>query len=311
MTFTDEPLHEIVEHLRARLEPASPGTLLTFTVLNPDLHPGLFSGERVKFNGVTYRHRPYKTWLDLAERLNCRFLTPLMDDPHVTLRFQPLDLQAPWRDEGGTEKYGPDSPFGRVSKLEEPAFLLDYEEALARAVLPPGGTVLDLGVNTGDEFAPFERLYPPDLYKTLRFVGVDHSESAVARARERFPDPQFSFYKADVNELEGLELPRFDLVISIGTLQSPGVRDRDLLRSLVQNHLTERGALIFGFPNSRYVDGEVVYGARMKNFRQAELSLLIKDLAFYKKYLQQHKFKVFITGKYDLLITAVRAKGEA
>ena len=89
------------------------------------------------------------------------------------------------------------------------------------------------------------------------------------------------------------------------------MRDRDLLRNLVQNRLTERGALILGFPNSRYVDGEVVYGARMKNFRQAELSLLVKDLAFYKKYLQQHKFKVFITGKYDLLITAVRAEGKA
>ena len=306
-TFTDEPLHEIVEHLRARLEPP---TLLTFTVLNPDLHPGLFSGERVILNGVTYRHRPYKTWLDLAERLGCRFLTPLMDGAHVTLRFQPLNLQAPWREEEGTEKYGPDSPFGRVSKLEEPAFLLDYEEALARAALPPGGTVLDLGVNTGDEFAPFERLHPPDLYRSLRFVGVDHSESAIIRARERFPDPQFSFHKADINDLGGLELPRFDLVISIGTLQSPGVRDRDLLRNLVQNHLTEQGALILGFPNSRYVDGEVVYGARMKNFRQAELSLLVKDVAFYKKYLQQHKFKVFITGKYDLLITAVRVEGE-
>ena len=309
MNFTDEPLHEIVERLRARLEPTSPNILLTFTVLNPDGHPGLFSGERVELNGVTYRHRPYKTWLDLAERLNCRFLTPLVDDAHVTLRFQPLNLRAPWREAEGTEKYGPASPFGRVSKLEEPTFLLDYEEALARAALPPGGTVLDLGVNTGDEFAPFERLYPPD--HNLRFVGVDHSESAVARARERFPGSRFSFVVADVNGLEGLELPRFDLVISIGTLQSPGVQDRDLLRNLVQNHLTERGALIFGFPNSRYVDGEIVYGARMKNFRQAELSLLVKDVAFYKKYLQQHKFKVFITGKYDLLVTAIRAKSEA
>ena len=77
MTFTDEPLHKIVEHLRARLEPPTP--LLTFTVLNPDGYPNLFSGERVEINGVTYRHRPYKTWLDLAERLNCRFLTPLAD----------------------------------------------------------------------------------------------------------------------------------------------------------------------------------------------------------------------------------------
>ena len=69
------------------------------------------------------------------------------------------------------------------------------------------------------------------------------------------------------------------------------------------------GALLLSLPNSRYVDGEQLYGARMRNFSQPELSLLVKDLAFYRRYLQQHRRQVFITGKREILVTAV-ARGE-
>jgi hypothetical protein len=57
------------------------------------------------------------------------------------------------------------------------------------------------------------------------------------------------------------------------------------------------------------VDGELVYGARMKNFRQPELGLLIKDVAFYRKYLQQHGRQVFVTGKHYMLVTGVASQG--
>jgi hypothetical protein len=75
----------------------------------------------------------------------------------------------------------------------------------------------------------------------------------------------------------------------------------------MQHHLTPRGAVILGFPNCRYVDGEVEHGTRMKNFRQPELGLLVKDVAFYRKYLQQHHRKVFVTGKHYVLVTGVAA----
>ena len=53
------------------------------------------------------------------------------------------------------------------------------------------------------------------------------------------------------------------------------------------------------------IGGELSHGARMKNFRQPELGLVIKDIAFYRKYLQQHARQVFVTGNHYLLITAV------
>ena len=64
-----------------------------------------------------------------------------------------------------------------------------------------------------------------------------------------------------------------------------------------------RGAVIFGVPNCRYLDGEQRFGARMKNYAQPELGLLVKDVAFYRKYLQQHHRQVYVTGKHYILVT--------
>jgi len=102
-----------------------------------------------------------------------------------------------------------------------------------------------------------------------------------------------------------LGLGRFELVIAIGMLQSGELDDRALLRRLVQDHLAPAGAVILGVPNCRYVDGEISFGARMRNFSQPELGLVIKDIAFYRKYLQQHHRKVFVTGRNYLFVTAV------
>ncbi len=98
---------------------------------------------------------------------------------------------------------------------------------------------------------------------------------------------------------------RHDLVICVDTLQSPGVDDRGLLRRGVQDALEPDGSVVLGLPNCRHVDGELLHGARMVNYRQPELSLMLEGVAFYKKYLQQHRKRVFITGKHELLVTAV------
>ena len=225
-----------------------------------------------------------------------RLRTPRSIPPLVRLVFEPLDRDAKLRAGEGTERYGTDTAFARISKLEDPDFLVDFADALAR--VGPYRRVLDLGVNTGDELA----LLDP----TAALVGIDHSASAIAVARERFPRAEF--HVADVNALP--PLGEFDLVLSLNTLQSPTVDDRELLRRITQHHLAPRGAVILGVPNCRYVDGEVEYGARMKNFREVELGLLVKDVAFYRKYLQQHHRHVFVTGKHYILVTAVPIKSD-
>ncbi len=304
--FHDEPLILIVRHLQGALEAGS----ACIEVPDPDLGRGYYPGERVGPGGGLV-HRPLRSWCDLADGLSCRLLTPrAVDGTHVSLTFERLGAEASWHAGGEAsgetlspqERYGADSEFARVRKLEDAGFLLPWLEALGRIHLPPGARVLDLGVNRGDELAAFAWLEgAPD----VTFVGVDHGASALAEARARFPDARHRFVLADLNALPS-DLGRFSLVLSVGTLQSPGVDDHALLRRLVQEHLEPRASLVLGFPNSRFRDGEVVYGARVRNLREPDLSLLVKDLSFYRRYLHQHGFRTFLGGKYDLLLTAVR-----
>lgn len=287
-TFTTEPLLAIVRHL-AEHAPCS------IRVVDPDLGRGRYAGEVVEHEGLAYVHRPFRTWVDLAERAGLRLLTPVRaEPPYVELGFERLDPAARLRPahDDPTEKYGAKSEFSRISKLEDPNLVLDLADALER--VGPRARVLDLGVNTGELLS---------LVTAAEIVGVDHSASALAVARARFPAARF--VEGDLNALPALGLGRFDLVISLGTLQSPGIDDRELVRRIVQDHLAPGGAVILGFPNARYVGGEVEHGTRMVNYTQPELGALIKDVAFYRKYLQQHGKRVFVTGKYELLVTAI------
>jgi hypothetical protein len=120
------------------------------------------------------------------------------------------------------------------------------------------------------------------------------------------PQPNANFYVADINRLKELKLNRANLIISIGTLQSPSINYKPFLMQLVQEHLSSDGALILGFPNSRWIDNQLIYGAKAPNYPYSEMSLLFNDIIFAKKYLQQKKFRVTITGREYLFLTATK-----
>jgi hypothetical protein len=301
--FRTEPLLAILAYVQGEL--AAGAAVVTLAVLDPDHGRGRHAGERVEVDGVAFVHRPLRVWVELADRLELRLATPRPGPPPlVTLRLERLvgvpsaaaDPAAP-----PAERYGAASTFARIAKAEEPGYVLDLAEALARLALPAAPRVLALGVNAGDELALMAALAPN--LADARFVGVDHSASALAVAAARFPAA--TFHVADLAELGRLDLGRFDLVVALGVLQSGGLDDRALLRRVVQDHLAPAGALILGLPNGRYLDGELSHGARIRNRREPELGLLVKDVAFYRKYLQQHRMEVFVTGHHDLLVTAI------
>jgi SAM-dependent methyltransferase len=304
-------LIDLIEDLQAQL--ASGAQRASLRVLDPDRGRGRFAGERVEIEGQPHVHRPLRVWVDLADRLGLRLLTPRPTaDGFVDLCFERLDPAASWHTAGRprddvTEKYGVGSGFSRVSKLEDPGFVLDLADALARAKLRPDPRVLDLGCNDADVLGLIARLLRPS---QPRFVGLDHSRSAIARATARLPDPAHRLIQADVNNLAELDpgLGRFDLVLALSTLHSPGVDDRVILRHIVKDLLEPNGAVILGVPNCRYVDGEQLHGARTKNFSQPELSLMIKSVAHFKRYLQQHHFRVYVTGKHYVLVTGVLSR---
>ncbi len=305
MRFHKESMLTISEWLKEALQH---DCSVSFEVLNPDLAPGKYAGEEVSIGGKVYLYRGYKAWSDLAESLMCRMLTPcVVDGEHVRLSFEQLNQQDSFHSqEQGREKYGIDSEFSRIHKNEEPAFLAAYKQALEEVGVSARKRVLDLGVNSGEEFELIRMLIHEDSYKQMELVGIDYSASAIARAKQRFGEAHVHFYEHDINRLDELELGLFDLVISIGTFQSPNIDFKPFFMSLVQDYLRKDGAIILGFPNCRWIDGEVIYGARVPNYHFSEMGMLYSDVMFCKKYLQQKKFRVRLTGKQYVFLTATK-----
>jgi len=307
--FTDESMLDISTHLKSEFDKGE--TSVEFEVLNPDSQSGAYAGKEVEIDKQSYIYRGYKAWTDLAELLFCRMLTPtLVDKDIVALSFEKLDLEDSFhKSEGSQEKYGVDSPFFQIHKNEEPAFLLPYQHALKNVKIDKRRRVLDLGVNSGDEFDLIRKVVDEEAYKAIELTGIDHSASAVAFANRRFPEANVNFIEHDINTLDELKLGRFDLIISIGTFQSPGIEFKPFFMSLVQNYLSENGALILGFPNCRWMGGEMIYGAKVPNYAYSEMGMLYSDVIYCKKYLQQKKFRVTLTGKDYVFLTATKIGG--
>ncbi|MBF0198081.1 MAG: methyltransferase [Planctomycetes bacterium] len=312
--FRNESLLEVSRYIEKELQEHQESH---FTALSPDYFHQYYSGEEVLVGEQSYIYRSYRTWLDLAHRLDCRILTPKeLAHPLVKFTFIKNKSLASFHDSHSpdpSEKYGTNSEFARLSKLEEPDFLLDYKDALEQVGIDNGDTIINLGINSADEFKLIERITPSDVFNDITLIGVDHCESALKKAKEHFCKEKHMFINQDLGSLNYSELPKANLLISIGTLQSSAIHGQEVFRKAFQEGLHKGASIILGFPNCRYMNGELRYGAKIKNFKKPDLSLLIKDISYYKKYLQQHKYEVFIRGKYTLFLCATprRAKSSS
>ncbi len=306
MIFTTETIQEIIPLLEKELQDH---TQATFQVLNPDHARGCYAGTEIEAAGTIYLYRSLRAWMELAEILGCRMLVPKEEGRHLlTLTFEKIEHYS-FHDavkEHRKEKYGTDSVFAQIHKMEEPAFFHYYLQALDNARLEERRDILNLGINRGDEFEVIRKHVDINTYEHMELVGIDHSKSAVRQARASFPEPNVTFHTHDINHLDELDLGTFDLLISIGTLQSPGINFKPFFMDLVQNYLKKDAAVILGFPNSRWIGGEMVYGAKAPNYAFSEMSLVLNDMIFCKKYLQQKKYRVMITGKQYFFLTAVK-----
>lgn len=300
--FLTESMYEITTILKEQLKQKDK---ISFEVLNPDFFSSIYAGTKVNVNGIEYIYRGYKSWNDLAQKLFCRVLTPkLVCQERVLLTFERLKEQSFHKDDLEVEeKYGVDSTFSLINKNEEPEVLMSYLQALKNVKLEKRKRVLNLGVNSGEEFESLKEYC--STFKDLELVGIDYCDSAIKKAEEKFKeDRNIKFFTHDINDLDSLHLGEFDLIISIGTLQSSNLEFNRIFMDIVQKYLKKDGAMILGFPNCRWIDGEIVYGAKAPNYSFSEMSILYKDAMFCKKYLQQKKFRVTLTGKYYIFLTA-------
>ena len=306
LKFTTQTLLEIIKILEDKLKITDSKEIIEFEVLNPDLFSSTYSGNLINIENIDYLYRGYKSWCNLAELLKCKILTPTISTPNtVIIRFEKLnqDVSFHKKSDSVENKYGSNSIFSKIYKNEEPSFLYYYKQALKNVDLDKRVRILNLGINSGDEFELIQQ-YSSN-FDNLELVGIDYCESAIKEGKSKFSTyKNISLYNHDINDLNSLNLGVFDLIISIGTLQSSNLEFNPLFMSIVQNQLKKDGAVILGFPNCRWLDGEMIYGARVKNYPFSEMGLLYKDVIFCKKYLQQKKFRVTITGKEYIFLTA-------
>ena len=304
--FTTQTMFEIINILEEKLNSLNAKKIIEFEVINPDIQTSIYAGNIITIENQQYIYRGYKAWVDLAQILYCKMLTPLLSTPNrVIIRFEKLneDVLFHAADIDKEEKYGESSIFSQIHKMQEPAFLHYYKQALKNVTIDKRLRILNLGVNSGDEFELIQQ-YASN-FKNLELVGIDYCASAIQEAQTKFKDSKnITFYTHDINDLESLNIGKFDLIISIGTLQSSNLEFNPLFMSIVQNQLNRDGAMILGFPNCRWIDGEMIYGARAKHYPFSEMSLIYKDAIFCKKYLQQKKFRVTLTGKEYVFLTA-------
>lgn len=307
-----KPMIQIIATLQQKVATMQAKERVAFRVPNPDIATSTYSGSRLKIGGEEVIYRSYKNWLDLSQLLYCKMLTPkIIDENFILMRYEKLDTKSSFHQftTDKEQKYGAESLFSNIHKNEEAGFIYYYLQALNNVNLKARARILNLGINSGDEFdAIFEQL---GFAKNSELIGIDYCQSAINIAKEKFKNmPNVRFYQHDINDLATLNLGEFDLIITIGTLQSSNLNFNTLLMSIVQNQLKKDGAMILGFPNCRWIDGEMVYGARAKNYPFPEMGLLYKDVFFSKKYLQQKKFRVTITGKDYIFLTATSIRKE-
>ena len=306
LNFTNQEMLQIITTLQEKLTSLNAKEVVEFEVLNPDFCSSIYAGNIVLIDNNEYIYRGYKAWIDLAQILHCKMLTPITKSSNkVVIRYEKLNADDSFHKSitDKEEKYGAESIFNEIHKNEEPAFLAHYLKALQNVNINKRIRVLNLGVNSGDEFEIIQEYATG--FENLELIGIDYCPSAINLAKEKFKEfKNISFYTHDINDLESLNLGKFDLIISIGTLQSSNLEFNPLFMSIVQNQLKREGAMILGFPNCRWIDGEMIYGARVKNYSFSEMGLLYKDVIFCKKYLQQKKFRVTVTGKDYIFITA-------
>ena len=87
--FRDQALREILAYVEAERARGAPR--IGLRVLDPDRGRGCHAGERIEVDGVRYVHRPWRVWVDLADRLALRLATPRPCGALVELWLEPLD----------------------------------------------------------------------------------------------------------------------------------------------------------------------------------------------------------------------------
>ncbi|MBN1969129.1 MAG: methyltransferase [Candidatus Delongbacteria bacterium] len=258
----------------------------------------IFSSKKDDFDilisDLNFEMYSLKNITDLAEIFDFNAKIEILNEIPV-MKFSKLKEQYKF-DHEDRERYGKDSLYSNISKIYEPYYYDGlYQLFVNNCKLY---NILDIGINSGDEFTILKDILGN---KVESITGIDYSQSALDITKMKHPESLLINH--DLRDYKSLKLEKkFNLLYSVGTLQSTTYDGKEFFRYAFQNWLTDDADIILGFPNCRYIDGVQKYGARVKNNNYYDLGLLFKDISFYKQYLNQHKKRVRIFGKYYIFV---------
>lgn len=114
----------------------------------------------------------------------CKVLTPkVIDENLVLITFEKLNQENSFhKQQDDSEKYGVDSSFFKINKNEEPEILYSYLQALKNVKVNTKKRVLNLGINSGEEFELIKEF--TNEFENIDFVGIDYSKSAIEFAKK-------------------------------------------------------------------------------------------------------------------------------
>jgi SAM-dependent methyltransferase len=140
----------------------------------------------------------------------------------------------------------------------------------------------------------------------IEMWGVDHSGSAIARARARFPAHAERFLEADLADLERLDLPAFAVVLLLNVLQCTSV-DRDRLLRDLKPLLTPDCRALVSIPNCHFGAHDILRRPLRRDDPRHDRSLVHKDLRYLTRELYRSGFQTVESfGTYDSFLLARR-----
>lgn len=246
---------------------------------------------------------PLKQWMDCAESLQCEFSLKHFEE-HVSIQFKLTKVVLlKFGEVDAAEKYGSQGKYISDKKCYEPTFIFDLWKCLDFIQINKDHRILDLGCNDGSVYSLI-KAYNQNIFNSLNLTGLDYSMSAIEKAKKVYGQ-EFEFYVHDLNE-SYLIKDKMNVLISFNTLQCTTLDGKKVFRKFYQDNLLEDGSVLLCFPNCRHSENELFYGAKTKNYRANDMSLVLKDVMYYKKYLQQHGYRVWLTGKYYIFLAAIK-----
>ena len=161
LNFTNSSMIQIIDILQTQLHTFKAKEIIEFEVLNPDLCSSTYGGNSITLDNQEYIYRGYKSWIDLAQQLHCKMLTPTIITKNTLLiRFELLNPDDSFHKQisDKEEKYGSCSIFNEIHKNEEASFIYYYRQALKNVKVSSRTRILNLGVNSGDEFVAITQM---------------------------------------------------------------------------------------------------------------------------------------------------------